>query len=258
MRSIVPGERAAANVANESLLRRWILVVRLASDEFIRYATREAIRSNGLRVSTCHQMHFPQIRCVRFDSKARLTVYSSTEYCQRKNVHFHLVLVHHTNVAVAWIAGLSVSTRSLLSHPFDSTHFRLLINCIPFLAISPLSSEFTSFAAFWSSQWLAWDRPFWTPEIAWCHVTLPIKYQSSWILAIGGSCTCSAGIWTQLYSKTYWNSSLNDSNCDRTVKIRTNKDTKSKTRCAGCPWRHQRKRIHENTCRFARATNYGL
>lgn len=106
------GQHYSANVADGPIFRRRILVVRLASDEYVGDATGATIRSNGLRISTHHQMYFPQIWCFRLNTETRFTLRAPVEYRQRKDIHFHLVLVHHIVIPVDWIGHLSVSIRN--------------------------------------------------------------------------------------------------------------------------------------------------
>lgn len=54
-------------------------------------------------------MYLPQIWCVRIHTEARLPLYPAIEYCQREDIRFYLVLVHHFGDTFDWIIDLSVS-----------------------------------------------------------------------------------------------------------------------------------------------------
>lgn len=95
-----------STVPDESVFRRRISQLRTASFTIIRCPTRRTCRSYGLRLSTRYQMHFPQVWCIRNHTEARLSMYSTVEHRQRKNVYFHLVLVYYSIDFVDRLDGL--------------------------------------------------------------------------------------------------------------------------------------------------------
>lgn len=129
-------EHNGSIIFNESIFWWWIFVIRLEGVEFLRNTSRATRWSNGLRFSTRYKMHIPQIWCIGVHSKTRFTLYSSTEYCEWKDVHFHLVLVLDSHVFVDWPCNIQVRfyfrlwnlTKKNLIFPLK---FRLLIIFCP-------------------------------------------------------------------------------------------------------------------------------
>lgn len=93
--------------SNEQILRWWILLVRMACYVLLWNTARATSGSDGVCVSSSHQMYIPQVWCFRFNTKTRFALYSPVEYCQRKDLHLHMVLVSDISVHVSRINNLS-------------------------------------------------------------------------------------------------------------------------------------------------------
>lgn len=106
LRGPLPRQYFPSTVPDESVLRRRIPQLRIASSTIIRRAAGGTRGSYGLRFSTRHQMHFPQVWCIGNHTEARLPVHPAFEHRERENVHFHLVLVHHPVDIVDRLDGL--------------------------------------------------------------------------------------------------------------------------------------------------------
>lgn len=63
----------------------------------------------GIRVSTNYKVYLPQIWCVWIHTETRLTLRATSEYCQWKDIHIHLVLVYNIAVFIDRTFNLSVS-----------------------------------------------------------------------------------------------------------------------------------------------------
>lgn len=103
------GQHHRPNVLDEQIFRRRIPVIWLEHNELFRNAARSTNRSNGVRIPSHHKMYIPQIWCVRIDTETRFTMLAAVEHSQRKDVHFHLVLVHHIVGVVVRPDHISVS-----------------------------------------------------------------------------------------------------------------------------------------------------
>lgn len=93
---LVSCERDSSTLPDERLLRRRVPVLRLESAQLLRNHTGEQDRPHGLHFPEGDQVHFPQVRCVRFHSEARQLVHTPAQHRERKNLHIHMVLVHAT------------------------------------------------------------------------------------------------------------------------------------------------------------------
>ena len=105
----MPDQHTRTALSDESILRWRISQLRSTGTAVRRCTTRRTSRSDGLRISTCHQVYLPQIWIIGNDTDTRFALYSTFEQCQRKDVHIHLVLVPHSLVPTYWFGFLQSS-----------------------------------------------------------------------------------------------------------------------------------------------------
>lgn len=70
-------------------------------------------------------------------------MYSTSEYCQRKDIHIHLVLVHHIAANVDWFGHLSVSkTLTLLKiYLMSNSNFSLYSSSIMIITMRSVRTK---------------------------------------------------------------------------------------------------------------------
>ncbi|KAE8737719.1 hypothetical protein FOCC_FOCC016817 [Frankliniella occidentalis] len=106
VRDALPGQHHRPALHDEPLLRRRVLQLRAARHVLLGPEPGGARRPHGVRVPARHQVHLPQVRCVRHDPEARLALPSAAQHRQREDVHLHLVLVHDPGRAPDGLSAL--------------------------------------------------------------------------------------------------------------------------------------------------------